>query len=40
MLAPRLRDIGLMEYNRAGEAIAEGRYCVAQAMPILRHYCG
>lgn len=40
MLAPRLRDIGLMEYNRAPEAIAEGRYCVDQAMPILRHYCG
>lgn len=40
MLAPRLRDIGLMEYNRAAEAIAEGRYSVAQAMPILRHYCG
>jgi NTE family protein len=40
MLAPRLRDIGLMEYNRAAEAIAEGRYCVEQAMPILRHYCG
>ncbi len=39
MLAPRLRDIGLMEYNRAAEAIAEGRYCVEQAMPILRHYC-
>lgn len=39
MLAPRLRDIGLMEYNRAAEAIAEGRYCVQQAMPILRHYC-
>lgn len=40
MLAPRLRDIGLMEYNRAAEAIAEGRYCVEQAMPMLRHYCG
>ena len=39
MLAPRLRDIGLMEYNRATEAIAEGRYCVEQAMPMLRHYC-
>ncbi len=39
MLAPRLRDIGLMEYNRAAEAIAEGRYCVEQAMPVLRHYC-
>ena len=39
MLAPRLRDIGLMEYNRATEAIAEGRYCVEQAMPMLRRYC-
>ena len=39
MLAPRLRDIGLMEYNRAAEAIAEGQYCVEQAMPTLRHYC-
>jgi NTE family protein len=40
MLAPRLGDIGLMEYNRAVEAIAEGRQCVAQALPVLRHYCG
>lgn len=40
MLAPRLRDIGLMEYHRAPEAIAEGRLCVEQALPILRHYCG
>jgi NTE family protein len=40
MLMPRLRDIGLMEYNRAREAIAEGHYCVEQAMPVLRHYCG
>ena len=39
VLAPRLRDIGLMEYNRAAEAIAEGRRCVEQAMPVLRHYC-
>src|SRR5450631_4482352 len=39
MLAPRLRNIGLMEFNRAKEAIAEGRYCVEQAMPMLRHYC-
>ena len=38
MLAPRLRDIGLREFNRAKEAIAEGRYCVEQALPMLRHY--
>jgi NTE family protein len=39
MLVPRLRDIGLMEFNRAKEAIAEGRYCVEQAMPMLQRYC-
>ena len=27
------------EYNRAAEAIAEGRYCVEQAIPMLRRYC-
>ena len=34
-LAPRRRDIGLME---AKEAIAEGRYCVEQALLMLRRY--
>lgn len=38
MLLPRLRDIGLMEFNRAKDAIAEGRYCVEQALPMLRRY--
>ncbi len=38
MIAPRLRDIGLLEFNRAKEAIAEGRYCVEQALPMLRRY--
>jgi NTE family protein len=38
MLLPRLRDIGLMEFNRAKEAIAEGRTCVEQALPVLRRY--
>jgi NTE family protein len=36
MLLPRLRQIGLMEFNRAREAIAEGRTCVEQALPIIR----
>ena len=40
MLLPRLRDIGLMDYNRANEAIAEGRACVEQALPALRRYLG
>ena len=35
---PRLRDIGLLEFNRASEAIAEGRACVEHALPMLRRY--
>ena len=38
MLVPRLRTIGLMEFNRAAEAIAEGRACVEQALPALKRY--
>jgi NTE family protein len=38
MLVPRLRTIGLMEFNRAAEAIDEGRACVEQALPALRRY--
>jgi len=40
-LVPRLRSIGLMEFNRAHEAIAEGRACVeagpagAAALPLV-----
>ena len=38
MLAPRLRHISLMEFNRAKEAIAEGRLCVEQALPMIRRF--
>jgi NTE family protein len=38
MLLPRLRNMGLMEFDRAKQAIAEGRICVEQAMPMLRRY--
>jgi NTE family protein len=38
MLTPRLQDLGLMEFNRAREAIAEGRRCVEEAAPALRRY--
>ena len=38
MLLPRLRHIRLMEFNRAKEAIAEGRLCVEQAMPMLGRF--
>ena len=38
MLVPRLRNIGLMEFNRAHEAIDEGHPCVEQALPTLKRY--
>jgi NTE family protein len=38
MLVARIRSIGLMEFNRAEEAIAEGRACVDQALPALQRY--
>jgi NTE family protein len=38
MLVPRLRHIRLMEFNRAAEAIAEGRAVVGHALPLLKRY--
>jgi NTE family protein len=38
MLTPRLGHLGPMEFNRAAEAIAEGRAVVEQALPLLRRY--
>jgi NTE family protein len=38
VLVPRLRHIGLTEFNRANETIAEGRLCVEQALPMLKRF--
>jgi NTE family protein len=38
LLVPRLQDLGWMEFYRAKEAIAEGRACVEQALPVLARY--
>jgi NTE family protein len=38
LLVPRLRDIGLMEFHRGKDAIAEGRASVEQALPMLKRY--
>jgi NTE family protein len=38
MLTPRLRHIRLLEFNRAAEAMAEGRAVVNHALPLLRRY--
>ncbi|HUH37442.1 MAG TPA: patatin-like phospholipase family protein [Spongiibacteraceae bacterium] len=37
VLSPRLSHIGLMEFNRGADAIAEGRACVERMLPALRH---
>ena len=38
LLVPRLATVGLLEFNRAAEAIAEGRTCAEQALPAIRRY--
>ncbi|MBI3198948.1 MAG: patatin-like phospholipase family protein [Rhodospirillales bacterium] len=38
LLVPRLANIGLMEFTKAREAIAEGRHCVQHALPLLKRY--
>lgn len=38
LLVPRLGAVGLMEFNRAEECIAEGRACVEQVLPAIRRY--
>lgn len=36
LLAPRLRSIRLLEFNRAAEAVAAGRFCVEESLVRLR----
>ena len=38
LLVPRMGNVGLLEFNRAKEAIAEGRACVDRALPTIREY--
>jgi NTE family protein len=40
LIMPRLAHIGLLEFNRAEEAIEEGRKAVALTLPILRDVIG
>ena len=40
LLVPRLNHIGLLEFNRAEETIAEGRKCVERALPALEDSLG
>ena len=37
-LVPRLESVKMLEFNRAAEAIAEGRACVEQALPYIKRY--
>jgi NTE family protein len=40
MLAPRSNGIGLLDFNRADDAIEEGRRCVRRMLPTLREVIG
>ncbi len=40
MITPRLGDIGMLELNRAGEAIEEGRASVRRALSQIQTYLG
>lgn len=40
LLNPRLAQIGVLEFNRAEEAIAEGHNCVRRMLPALKHAIG
>jgi NTE family protein len=37
VLAPRLAQLGLLEFNRGAEAVAEGRACVERMQESIRH---
>lgn len=36
LIAPRLGQLGLLDYHRAGEAIAAGRKATEHMLPLLR----
>ena len=38
MLMPQVQNIGMLEFTRAKAAIAEGRTCVEQSLPMLKRY--
>tara|TARA_R110002096_G_scaffold420745_1_gene626007 strand:+ start:1157 stop:2080 length:924 start_codon:yes stop_codon:yes gene_type:complete len=38
ILTPQIRDLGILEFNRAEEAIDEGRKSVKRALPLLKEY--
>ena len=40
LLSPRLGDIGILEFSRAGEAMKEGEDCVSNAMSEIRRVVG
>ena len=40
VIAPRLAHIGMLEFHRAGEAIAEGENCVRNALEEIRKVTG
>lgn len=39
VLSPRLAQLGLLEFDRAEDAIAEGKECVRRMLPAIHHAC-
>jgi NTE family protein len=40
LIAPRLAQLGLLDFHRGAEAIAEGRAAVQRSLPAIRHALG
>jgi NTE family protein len=40
VISPRLRDVGLLEFGKAAEAIKTGEKCVERALPEIRQLAG
>jgi len=40
LISPRLAHIGLLEFNKADEAIREGRHALEVSLPLLKDVIG
>ncbi len=40
MLVPRLKDVALLDFDKAAETIAVGEKCVHEGLPALQHHLG
>jgi hypothetical protein len=40
VISPRLRDVGLLEFGKAAEAMKTGEDCVARVLPDIKRLIG